>query len=92
MVAWAVNTMSAVRAARFMPTPEDPACATTGRPCGERDTFSGPRTRKWRPLWFSMCIFAGSNHWPVALSCRKASSSQLSHRPRTTSWNSAARS
>ena len=50
IVVCAVNTMSAVRAASSMPTSEEPAWATTGRPCGERATFSGPRTVKCLPL------------------------------------------
>jgi hypothetical protein len=50
MVSCAVKIMSAVRAARSMPTSDEPACAITGRPCGERATLSGPRTLKYSPL------------------------------------------
>ena len=92
IVSCAVKTRSAVRAASSIPTSDEPACATTGRPCGERATFNGPRTLKYCPLWRRMCILSKSNQTPLALSRRKASSSQLSHRPTTTSWNSAARS
>ena len=34
----------------------------TGRPCGGRSTFSGPRTEKCLPRWFSTCIFSGSKN------------------------------
>ncbi len=58
IVVCAVNTMSAVRAASSMPTSDEPACATTGRPCGERATFKGPRTVKCLPLCRRMCILS----------------------------------
>jgi hypothetical protein len=30
---------------QFAAGSEEPACTSTGRPCGERGRFSGPRTR-----------------------------------------------
>ena len=35
-----------------------PACATTGRPCGEHATLRGPRTRKCSPRWSRTCILS----------------------------------
>ena len=39
-----VKISSAQRAAKSRPRPDEPACSSTGRPCGERGTVSGPRT------------------------------------------------
>jgi hypothetical protein len=40
----AVNTTSAVAAASFCPSADDPACTITGWPCTGRPDCSGPRT------------------------------------------------
>ena len=38
-----VKMISAHRAAKARPRDEEPACMTTGRPCGERGVVNGPR-------------------------------------------------
>ena len=50
-VCCAVKTASAYRAARPLPSSDDPACTISGCPCGDRGRFSGPRTWKCRPTW-----------------------------------------
>ena len=44
-----VKISSAQRAAKSRPRPEDPACSSTGRPCGDLGTVSGPRALNHLP-------------------------------------------
>ncbi len=87
-----MNTASAYFAAKSFPLSEDPACTSSGLPCSERGTLSGPRTRKRGPAWSMVCTLDGSAKVPDAASRTSASSSQLSHSAVATSTNSAARS
>ncbi len=82
---------SAYLAARSLPGSDDPAWKSTGCPCGERGTSSGPATSKCGPEWLIAWIFAGSTNRGATLSPTMASSSQLSHNFNATWRNSSAR-
>ena len=50
-----------------MPSSEVPACTITGRPCGGRGTFSGPRTGVVLPLVIEEMHLVRSKNMPLSL-------------------------
>ena len=54
------SSMSAFLAAKSRPRGDAPAWQITGRPCGLRGVFSGPRTEKCLPRWWIGATFLWS--------------------------------
>ncbi len=85
-------TTSASAAAISWPIALAPACTRIGRPCGVASDAQRAADLEVLAAVVQHVQLRRVVELPVALSCTKASGSQLSHSPVTTSTNSRARS